>query len=261
MKKIGSLHKAHAPSYFTFSSHAAMFVGFTPGIAKLNEPYLNPKFGKIFKLINIKTKKSMLKQKGAEILKKIKGEDDIQAKGNEFLTLQGENVIQGFNNLEYITIGIGSVNWFNPETQGARPLIKDFKHYYFPGRYNFLEEQLEWLNNKLEEFNNKPLFVFLNIGETHVPYYYNGAPWVRENRCIAFGTNNDAEICRERQTKCLEFVDKKLGPLLEKFENASILICSDHGDCWGEDNLWEHGFHHEKVLTVPLIIRLNSKPV
>ena len=55
--------------------------------------------------------------------------------------------------------------------------------------------------------------------------------------------------------------DEKIGSLLEQFSESSVLICSDHGDCWGEDGLWEHGIFHEKVLEVPLIIRLNSIPI
>ena len=102
----------------------------------------------------------------------------------------------------------------------------------------------------------------MNIGETHVPYYYEGAPWSPEdNPCVPFKDDNNSESCRMRQTKCVEFVDKKIGPLLQDFSDASILLCADHGDCWGEDGLWEHGIHHEKVLTVPLIIRLNGKPI
>ena len=57
------------------------------------------------------------------------------------------------------------------------------------------------------------------------------------------------------------FIDEKIKDLLDLFSDASILLCSDHGDCWGEDGLWEHGIHHEMVLTVPMIIRLNSKPI
>ena len=217
----------------------AMFVGFTPGIAELKEPYLNPKVGKIFKIIA----------------------KDVKAKGNEFITLKGKNIVQGFKNAGYVTIGVGSVGWFNPETITSQALVNEFEHYYYPGRYHYLEEQLKIINSVIEKFEDKPLFIFLNIGETHVPYYFKGADWKRENRCEPFGENNDAEICRTRQTKCLEFVDEKLKPLLEKFSEASILLCADHGDCWGEDGLWEHGIHHEKVLTVPLVIRLDSNPV
>lgn len=47
MKKVGPLHKAKAPSNFTFGSHMAMFVGFTLGIAEVNKSFLNPKYGKM----------------------------------------------------------------------------------------------------------------------------------------------------------------------------------------------------------------------
>ena len=37
LKGIGDVHKAKAPGNFTFASHAAMFVGFTPGIPDRRE--------------------------------------------------------------------------------------------------------------------------------------------------------------------------------------------------------------------------------
>jgi hypothetical protein len=46
--------------------------------------------------------------------------------------------------------------------------------------------------------------------------------------------------------------------ILESFAESNTIICADHGDCWDEDNLWGHGMHHEKVLEVPLVIRLTS---
>lgn len=240
MKKIGPIHEAIAPSNFTFGSHSAMFVGFTPGISHIRKSFLNPKYGKVFKMIN----------------------GGYEGKGTEFLTLSGENIIQGFNKLGYITIGTGSVGWFDPNTETGHVLGKDFQHFFYPGNSYSIDKQLDWISSKIQEFDEKPLFVFMNIGETHVPYYYKDAPWdLNYNPCIPFDTNNDAAVCKQRQTKCLEFVDKKLELLLEKFSNSSILICADHGDCWGEDGLWEHGIHHEKVLTVPLIISLNAKPV
>ncbi len=240
MKKIGGLHKAIAPSNFTFGSHSAMFVGFTPGIAGVKKSFLNPKFGKIFKMLY----------------------GGFGGKGTEFVTLNGANIIQGFNNLGFTTIGTGAVGWFDPNTETGKVLCRDFQHFFYPGNNYSIEKQLDWVNGKILEFGEKSLFVFINVGETHVPYYYNGATWnPQENPCIPFGENNDAQKCRTRQTKCLEFVDEKIGPLLEQFSKASILLCSDHGDCWGEDGLWEHGIHHEKVLTVPLLIRLNSKAI
>jgi hypothetical protein len=240
IRSVGHAYKSKSPSHFTFGSHSAMFMGFTPGIPELTQPYLNPKFGKIFKLANA----------------------GFEGKGTEFLTLTGRNIVDGLGRLGYVTIGSGGVGWFDPSTDTGSVLVKDFEHFYYPGNSYSLEKQLAFISDKMQENSAKPLFVFLNIGETHVPYYYSGATWDKNyNPCIPFGTQNDANVCRERQTKCLEFVDEKLGPLLDKFAHASTLICSDHGDCWGEDGLWEHGIHHEKVLTVPLIIRLNSKPI
>ena len=240
MKKIGAVHKAMAPSNFTYASHAAMFVGFTPGIAEINKPFINPKFAKIFKMTA----------------------GGYPGKGREFITLEGENIIQGFNKIGHTTIGTGGVEWFDPKTETGKILSKDFQHFFYPGTTYYLEKQLVWIYEKIREAEGSPLFVFANIGETHEPYYFKGAQWSTENSpCIPFGENNDAQACKLRQTKSLEFVDQKLGPLLDEFSDKSILICSDHGDCWGEDGLWNHGFHHEKILTVPLVIRLDSKPI
>ena len=47
---IGPLHKAFSPSYFTYGSHAAFWMGFTPGVVGCESPFLNPKAGKLFRL-------------------------------------------------------------------------------------------------------------------------------------------------------------------------------------------------------------------
>jgi len=47
-----------------------------------------------------------------------------------------------------------------------------------------------------------------------------------------------------------------LAPLLSRFREATVVVCGDHGDAWGEDGLWEHGIHHPAVLEVPLLFRL-----
>jgi hypothetical protein len=51
-------------------------------------------------------------------------------------------------------------------------------------------------------------------------------------------------------------VDILLALLLKAFSQSTVVICAAHGDCWGEDGLWEYGFYHPKVLEVPLIVRL-----
>jgi hypothetical protein len=226
-----------APSYFTYGSHAAMFVGFTPGVAGISEPFLNPKYGKIFKIIG----------------------PAFPGEGQEYVALEGRSIIDGFRRKGFLTIGTGAVSWFDPETDTGRLLSQDFDSFYYPGNTWAIAKQTRWLLNQMGSSPDRPIFAFLNAGETHVPYYFEGAPWDRlTNPCIPFSATNDAGECRRRQRLCLEFCDRELYPLLAAFEGGSVVVCGDHGDCWGEDGLWEHGIHHEKVLEVPLVIRLRT---
>lgn len=236
MKAIGELHRAMAPGNFTFGSHAAMFVGFTPGVPGRAQPFVDPKFAKIFKIV------------GA----------GFPGKGGEFMTLTGRTIIAGLKRRGYLAVGSGAVGWFDPATETGTHLTQDFDHFFYPGNTHSLDAQLRWLEGHLQA-TERPVFAFLNVGETHVPYYFEGASWPLEtNPCVPYATTNDATECRRRQAACLEFVDERLGPLLGAFSGASTIVCADHGDCWGEDGLWEHGVHHEKVLEVPLLFRLTA---
>ena len=67
--------------------------------------------------------------------------------------------------------------------------------------------------------------------------------------------------CRLRQRACLEYVDALLAPLLEDFFGATVVLTADHGDCWGEDGLWEHGISHRRTLEVPLLMRVRGSAV
>lgn len=240
LRQVGPLHKAQAPSHFTFGSHAAMFAGFTPGIATVAAPLINPKFGKIFKLAG----------------------PAFPGKGGEGFALEGRNIIEGFKRLGYFTLGSGAVQWFDPSTPAPQLLISEFDEFFYPGNSWSLARQLAWIDEQLAEHAQSPVFLFLNIGETHVPYYHEGAPWSHDDSpCVPFQTVDRSADCRLRQRACLEFVDEALGPLLERFSSATIVLCGDHGDCWGEDGLWEHGISHPMTLTVPLLIRLRGAGV
>ena len=242
MKAVAPLYLAQAPSHYTYGSHAAMFVGFTPGIAHLRRPVLNPKFGKMFKLV------------GA----------GFGGKGTESYELEGRNIIEGFARQGFATMGAAAMGWFDPTTPTGRHLSESFDEFLFAGPYN-LDGQLGWLSDQMTRarrngFENQ--FVFLNVGETHVPYYFAGAPWLpSDNPCRPFQEQDRAAECRERQRRCCEFADGRLGALLEAFANSTILICGDHGDCWGEDGLWEHGISHPATLQVPLLAKVRGVPI
>jgi membrane-anchored protein YejM (alkaline phosphatase superfamily) len=235
IKSLGPLHLAMAPANFTYASHAAMFVGFTPGVATLRQPWVNPKFSKIFRLA---------------------GPASPSQKPDRF-SLEGRSIIEGFRRNGYFTLGCGAVRWFDPKTETGGLLSQDFEAFHYAGDNHSLPRQVGWLLEQMSTMPGRSIFAFLNVGETHVPYYHEGAAWSPSlNPCVPFSDSNDADECRRRQRACVEFVDNEIQPLLEEFREASIVICADHGDCWGEDGLWGHGIYHPKVLEVPLIFRL-----
>ena len=240
IRSVGPIHEAQAPSHFTFGSHSAMFAGFTPDVARAAVPWLNPKFAKVFKLAG----------------------PAFAGSGREAFLLNGRNIVDGFKALGYSTIGTGAAGWFDPAQPAGRSLIADFDEFYYPGNCWSLARQLAWVDDRLASREAQPVFVFVNVGETHVPYYFDGAPWSPDdNPCVPFQTIDRYADCRVRQRACLEFADRALAPLIARFAGATIVVCGDHGDCWGEDGLWEHGISHPKTLTVPLMLRVRGVPV
>lgn len=240
LKAVGPLRSAQAPSYFTYGSHSAMFVGFTPGATSKAVPLLNPKFAKLFKIEGV----------------------GFAGKGGEGYRLFGRNIVEGFAASGFATVGSGAVGWFNPDVPTGQHLSAPFQHFLFDGNPGACERQLAWLAQRLDEVGGRDVFAFLNLAETHVPYWHQGAAWsYDDNPCVPFQTVDRRADCAMRQRLCVEHVDRRLTPLLEHFADSTILLCADHGDAWGEDGVWEHGVAHPAVLTVPLLMRLRGRPI
>ena len=243
LKAIAPLHKAQSPSYFTYGSHAAFWMGFTPGIStKTKFPWVNPKSGKLFRMSHSAASSS--------------GEDAFQ--------LMGSNIIEGFRRLDYYTLGSGAVAWFDKTTPTGAVLTSPFDEFWYSGQTWKLRSQLSWLFHQIQlQGPHRRLFVFLNVGETHVPYWHEDADWEPwPSPCIPFGGNQCSRYeSRKRQIACLEWVDSQLAQLLDAFRPCTTIACADHGDCWGEDGLWEHGISHPCTLTVPLLMRVRGKPI
>jgi len=238
MKQVSRLYAAEAPSHFTYGSHSAMFAGFTPGIAAERRRFLNPKYARLFRL-------------------QAAGAPGHAPAGFE---VAGRDIVDGFARAGYRTIGTGAMRWFSGKTRISRTLTGGFQAFNFVGREG-VAKQVAWMQEQIGA-GTKPVFAFVNVGETHVPYHFEGAPWAFEdNPAIAFQDDDRSEECRQRQRLCCEYADRQLAPLIARFRDATILLCADHGDCWGEDGLWEHGFSHPMTLTVPLLIRYRGQPV
>ena len=90
---------------------------------------------------------------------------------SEEFQLQGPSIIQGFRRLGYRTLGTGAVGWFDPATETGRCLTDEFERFFYPGSTWQLAEQLAWIENqRMDVCSEQPLLIFLNVGETHVPY-------------------------------------------------------------------------------------------
>lgn len=239
LDSISDLYRAQAPSHFTYASHMAMFAGFTPGVPELAAPFVNPKFARLFRL----------KRAG------------FAGHGEAGFTVTGEDIVAGFRKAGYRTVGTGAVGWFDPGTSVSGRLTGNFHDFFFAGEKG-VKAQVAFIEKALDKRPRRNAFVFLNVGETHVPYHFAGAPWPPgDNPCVPFGADNRADDCRMRQRLCCEYVDEALAPLIERFADATIVACADHGDCWGEDGLWEHGISHPMTLTVPLLMRYRGRPI
>lgn len=159
--------------------------------------------------------------------------------GAKFPTPAAENIIKGFEKIGYRTIGVGGVGWFNDKFPTSDIWRKKyFNEFYWEERFsekNFdsLKHQIELIQGLKLRAEKKPIFLFLNISCTHKPY-------------MNFGDSLSG------QRKSFEQVDKLLPSLIKALpEKCHLMILSDHGECFGEDNLWGHGFYHPKIMEIP----------
>lgn len=156
--------------------------------------------------------------------------------------LQGKNIVDGFKNIGYTTIGTGAVSWFNTSKPACIPFVKDFDHYKWFGEYTQAPKQIAFTKEHIK--NSKNYFAFINFGETHHPF--RALPTDPETR---YGNPR----CKMAQQRCVEYLDRLIKEFIGHLQNVDIFICGDHGECLGEDGLWGHSFFHQKVIEVPMV--------
>ena len=157
-------------------------------------------------------------------------------RGRYQLPAESSSVVNGFERMGYHTIGIGGVGWFGKRPTSAM-WAEMFQWWQWDESYHELnpasfERQLD----DLMVVRGVPTFLFLNVSATHRPY-------------------RGADLTVDAQIKALEYVDRHIPTLIERLPHpCTLIICGDHGDCMGEDGLSGHGFYHEKVMEVPMMI-------
>lgn len=170
------------------------------------------------------------------------------------------------SSLGYRTIAKVSMPVLNQYTL----LNKHFHDYKLMGNHNDFVGMID------EMFpNDDPQYYFLNLGETHYPYMLSGddLPHVSGvHGVLKKLDNNDAtkaatsgvknaftperfEMLHKQQTTCVEYVDDKIGELMDIApEGTHFIVTADHGELFGENGYFGHGpIMHEKCFEVPFI--------
>jgi len=153
---------------------------------------------------------------------------------------EAENIVRGFEKIGYRTIGVGGVNWFNNKFKTSdfwgKLYFQDFywKEEFSEKNPKSFEEQIDFIRPILEKVED-PLFYFHNVSSTHHPF-----------------CNFPNTVMGQAQS--LKYVDHHIMDLIDIIPKPlHLFICSDHGECFGEDGIWGHAKYHEKVMEVPML--------
>lgn len=233
----GEVRKAYSQATYTFASHASMFQGMLPHVFA-EEAYYNRFVRQMWRIQHRKPVDARLA-----------------------LPQGSKSIIDGFNKLGYFTCGTAAMAWF----RSNHHLLEDWQEFEWTGID--ARRQIAWTRDCIARHSDRPFFAFLNLGETHSPYTFDGQGGsegdavAREHRSRSgVGKENAAfdEAMWRMQVACVEFLDARMGELLQFFKetnrDATIVMCGDHGDCFGEEGLYGHGFYHPRVMEVPMAI-------
>lgn len=149
-----------------------------------------------------------------------------------------------------------------------------------------VKDVVHFLQSREQRRVEKPLFLFLNLMETHLPFWPPGqfvdqvVPYFRDNkeaRTIMRTWNKEAyrwaaplteplgelehHVLNDMYDAEVAYQDDYLGPLLDTINTRSrkndtlTIIVADHGDSLGDHNYMGHAFvAYEELVHVPLII-------
>lgn len=241
LDSFGPVHLAQSPGNFTYPAHQAFFVGILPLVPE-DLPYLNRFNSQLLGLLDV-------------------GETNVAKKSLRTVSSDW-NLLTGLRDTGYQVVGTGAMNWFRQHS-----LTSGFERFEFTG--TDAAAQVRFLHENLDL--GRPFFAFVNFGETHAPYTFQGKqgscpirvqPRVMDWPPKETGPVGAASEAFGHQVQAAEFLDRHLGMLLETFpEDTVVIFCADHGDCFGEDGYWGHGFNHPMVLNVPFaVFRLDGRP-
>jgi membrane-anchored protein YejM (alkaline phosphatase superfamily) len=243
LDRFGPARRAWAMGTFTLPAHSALFYGFLPH-AFVPEPLYNRYRQQLFRISH----------RHLDVAPRV-----------SFPIGQG-NIVSGLRRRGYFTVGVAAMDWF----RDAPELREGFREFHVTG--TGARRQNDLVARALSrQRRDRPCFAFVNYGETHSPFRHEGmaAPPGDVDRRYSLprlwnqtGLRTEQwtfdEEAYRRQVDCAAYLDARTGELVELFRRRGrrtvVVVCADHGECFGEDGLYGHAFYHERVMEVPLLV-------
>ncbi len=260
LNKIGKLKKAETSGSYTYPAHHAFFIGDLPRIVDKKQKYIN-EFEQVWRSSSArKTNKKV------------------------FSYFDAPNIITYYQNIGYNVQGFGGVTFFSTfDKNNSLPRLFNNFHYFgseinmhpyeriprtervFPlGNIDLIAESLR---------KKTPYFLFINCPETHIPYdvpeisagdsyiklikrlYYEQNLKKRYKKTYLPFSHEEIQIFKNTQIKALEWVDYRIGLLFKKIPVRGptlTIICSDHGEEFGDNGRFGHAHIDNSVMEVPV---------
>lgn len=260
IRSLGPIRKAQSYGTYTLPSHISSFTGYLPNVT--SAPLL-PLYSR--------TNKQLWRLESAR--KKAPKLVEIPLKGN--------SIFEGYKQQGFYCLGTGGVRWFR-----NRLLTEHFDDFLYWGCDDYHDV---FMPRKPEDFSllhiseiveklsvHEKWFLFINSQETHVPYDTGGGVseeilhilkrasplWGGKikNEAEKYVTNSEFKMLHQMQVKALEEVDRRAEKLINAIPGKKlIVICGDHGEAFGEEGMYGHGFPHSVIFDVPLLISVYEK--
>ena len=222
LARLGAWEKRHSPASFTYAAHMAFFAGFLPTPARPGGARAPRPFATAF--------------------------PGSRTTGPDTLVFEEASIVEGYARAGYRTICIGGTGFFDKTSALGQTLPAQFQDSHWApelGVRNLrsTEEQVALAIRLLDDLPPDQLvFLFINVTACHSPTlgYLPDAP--REGP--------------DTQAAALAYSDGALGPLFDRIcrdRPALVVVCSDHGEAFGEDGYRGHRLGHPTVWDVPYL--------
>ena len=222
IRKHFEVVSAGAMGTFTYPAHMSMFQGFFPS-AKDG--------GLIYDRFTMSIYRWFYRSKRSSIA-------EVSGNGSIPLVLRQQG---------HRTVAVGGVGWFNKRT----PMSLGFDHFIYK------PDAVMATSSFLNHIDKEPFYGLLNYSTTHRPYKVPDSDGFLLSP--KSGTSHKPgfnKLLWEKQVACLDYIDNCLSRVFDWLKTLKlptiVCFCADHGDCFGEDGCYGHGFYHPFVMEVPL---------